>query len=287
VAGPPRLRPAHATVCRKNHASADRGIWLKYQGNLPFGTHPRHNFLDQSKIPYCVSCFESNRHSIVSAVLATASGPEYHRAVILGPSSASARWTAPLGLLLVVSCGIATEEPSLDDPAPTAANRGRRDVLLVTVDTLRHDATGFSGSGKVATPLLDRLANGGAIFTSARAHAVVTLPSHASILSGLYPYEHGIHDNAGFVLAEGAGGTVWTADSISTTTSTRDTARLSSASRKGREARPSHEPFSGGTPTKAVSACFGFTCSHRIFPTLPRSLSPPGTGTSRTSATWR
>ena len=38
----------------------------------------------------------------------------------------------------------------------------------------------------------------GARFTFAHAHAVVTLPSHASILSGRYPYEHGIRDNTGY-----------------------------------------------------------------------------------------
>ena len=48
------------------------------------------------------------------------------------------------------------------------------------------------------TPNLDRLAAHGARFTFAHAHAVVTLPSHASILSGRYPYEHGIRDNTGY-----------------------------------------------------------------------------------------
>jgi len=77
-----------------------------------------------------------------------------------------------------------------------------RDLLLITVDTLRHDGPGFSGAGKAETPLLDRLAATGSNFTDAHAHAVVTLPSHASILTGLLPFEHGIRDNAGFVLDE-------------------------------------------------------------------------------------
>jgi arylsulfatase A-like enzyme len=75
-----------------------------------------------------------------------------------------------------------------------------RDVILVTIDTMRADATGFSGAGKVQTPTIDRLADGGVVFLSAHAHAVVTLPSHCSILTGLYPYQHGVRDNAGFVL---------------------------------------------------------------------------------------
>jgi arylsulfatase A-like enzyme/Flp pilus assembly protein TadD len=79
-------------------------------------------------------------------------------------------------------------------------SRGPRDVLLITVDTLRNDGTGFSGAGKVKTPATDRLAAAGTVFRFAHAHAVTTLPSHASILTGLYPYEHGVRDNAGYAL---------------------------------------------------------------------------------------
>ena len=42
----------------------------------------------------------------------------------------------------------------------------------------------------------------GARFTFAHSHAVVTLPSHASILTGRYPYEHGIRDNTGYRLVQ-------------------------------------------------------------------------------------
>jgi arylsulfatase A-like enzyme/Tfp pilus assembly protein PilF len=76
-------------------------------------------------------------------------------------------------------------------------------VILVTVDTLRADATGFSGAGKALTPLADRLAAGGRVFRFAHSHSVVTLPSHTSILTGLYPYEHGVRDNSGYVLDPG------------------------------------------------------------------------------------
>ncbi len=86
-------------------------------------------------------------------------------------------------------------------PAPTV---GRvENVLLVTVDTLRWDALGFAGNGRVETPVLDRLAAGGLVFDDAHAHNVVTLPSHANILTGRLPYEHGVRENAGFRLPEG------------------------------------------------------------------------------------
>jgi len=74
------------------------------------------------------------------------------------------------------------------------------DVILITIDTLRADALGFAGNARVRTPYLDSLAARGVVFTNAHAHNVVTLPSHANILTGLYPYQHGIRDNAGFTL---------------------------------------------------------------------------------------
>jgi arylsulfatase A-like enzyme/Tfp pilus assembly protein PilF len=78
-----------------------------------------------------------------------------------------------------------------------------QNVLLITIDTLRGDALGSYG-GRAATPNLDRLAAEGIRFTFAHAHAVVTLPSHASILTGRHPFEHGVRDNAGFRLSDDA-----------------------------------------------------------------------------------
>ena len=78
-----------------------------------------------------------------------------------------------------------------------------QNVLLITIDTLRADALGSYG-GAAATPNLDRLAADGSRFGFAHAHAVMTLPSHASILTGLYPYKHGVRDNAGYRLDDSA-----------------------------------------------------------------------------------
>ena len=54
--------------------------------------------------------------------------------------------------------------------------------------------------GRAATPALDRLAAAGVRFDFAHAHAVMTLPSHASILTGQYPFQHGMRDNSGYRL---------------------------------------------------------------------------------------
>lgn len=74
------------------------------------------------------------------------------------------------------------------------------DIILITIDTLRADSVGFMGNKLVSTPFLDALAAKSTVFTDAHAHNVVTLPSHANILTGLYPYQHGIRDNAGYTL---------------------------------------------------------------------------------------
>jgi arylsulfatase A-like enzyme/Flp pilus assembly protein TadD len=78
-----------------------------------------------------------------------------------------------------------------------------QNILLVTIDTLRADALSCYG-GQAMTPALDRLAAKGVRFDFAHAHAVLTLPSHATILTGQYPYQHGVRENAGYRLAPNA-----------------------------------------------------------------------------------
>jgi arylsulfatase A-like enzyme len=75
-------------------------------------------------------------------------------------------------------------------------------VLLITIDTLRWDRVGAYGATHSPTPALDRLAARGTRFETAIAHAPLTAPSHASILTGLTPVRHGVRDNGAFVLAE-------------------------------------------------------------------------------------
>ncbi len=110
-----------------------------------------------------------------------------------------------LGLTLLAFCGASSgcRRPAPGSPAnPPAvpAWPSKPDVVLVTLDTLRWDAVGFAGNERAATPVLDRLAGQGMVFDDAHAQNVVTLPSHANILTGLYPYQHGIRDNTGFRL---------------------------------------------------------------------------------------
>ncbi|MEZ4320868.1 MAG: sulfatase [Myxococcota bacterium] len=78
--------------------------------------------------------------------------------------------------------------------APLVGVAGDRpDVILVVVDTLRADHVGHAGYGRDTTPVLDALARDGLRFTRARAASSWTLPSHASLFTGLDPAEHGAH----------------------------------------------------------------------------------------------
>jgi len=82
-------------------------------------------------------------------------------------------------------------------PIAAGALRGWS-VLLVTIDTLRADHVGAYGSTLGATPTIDRLANEGVRFDVVYAHVPVTLPSHTTIMTGLYPFRNGVRDNGSF-----------------------------------------------------------------------------------------
>lgn len=79
--------------------------------------------------------------------------------------------------------------------AGCARERRRYNVLLITLDTLRADRVGAYGSRRGATPAIDALAAGGVRFDQAMSVAPLTLPSHATILSGLLPPHHGLRNN--------------------------------------------------------------------------------------------
>ena len=95
--------------------------------------------------------------------------------------------------LVLGTVGLALALGCVDDDA-------RPSFLLITLDTTRADRIGAYGHGEAITPVMDRLASTGVMFEQALAPAPITLPSHASILTGLYPPSHGVHGNATFVL---------------------------------------------------------------------------------------
>jgi len=94
---------------------------------------------------------------------------------------------------------------------PPVASRGGAspgfdspNVILITIDTLRADHVGCYGDRSAATPNLDALARAGARFTHAYTPVPITLPAHASLLTGSYPMATGMHDFTTNKLPSGA-----------------------------------------------------------------------------------
>jgi arylsulfatase A-like enzyme/Tfp pilus assembly protein PilF len=90
-------------------------------------------------------------------------------------------------LVILLFIGCAQRETA---PAPRRPN-----ILLVTLDTTRFDAIGPT------TPSFNALAARGRVYRWAYAAVPQTLPSHASMMTGLYPAGHGVHENARFLAA--------------------------------------------------------------------------------------
>lgn len=114
------------------------------------------------------------------------------------------------GIILIVVIGAVGgwlwygQQASLNDEAVESVPSETRpplNIVLFTLDTTRADHLGAYGYQDVKTPTIDALAKGGVLFRRAIAPAPITLPSHSSIMTGLYPPSHGVRDNGTFALS--------------------------------------------------------------------------------------
>ena len=117
--------------------------------------------------------------------------------VLLGVARSN-RWKilwGPVGMVSVMLLVVGTG-PS---HAPEGAVRTRAaegpNLLVITIDTLRKDLLGCYGNQWVDTPVMDGLAAKGIRFDPAWSHVPMTLPSHATLFSGVLPVSHGVHLN--------------------------------------------------------------------------------------------
>ena len=112
-------------------------------------------------------------------------------------------WPLALAVLVLAASVVVGARLARRQGAPAGAQRkGPLNVLLVTLDTTRADRLGCYGYAAARTPRLDRLAAGGVRFDNAFADAPITLPSHASLLTGLHPFAHGVRNNGNFYLPD-------------------------------------------------------------------------------------
>jgi arylsulfatase A-like enzyme/cytochrome c-type biogenesis protein CcmH/NrfG len=79
---------------------------------------------------------------------------------------------------------------------------GKPNVILITMDTTRADHIACYGYPDVKTPNLDALAGRGVLFEQAATSSPLTLPSHCSIMTGMYPTYHGVRVNGNTALSE-------------------------------------------------------------------------------------
>ena len=114
------------------------------------------------------------------------------RAAAIGAGAA-----ATLALAIVVGLAVFRSSPRAAGP-----------IVVISIDTLRADRVGAYGYPAAKTPEIDRLAREGVLFERAFSHSPQTLPSHASMLTGLLPFEHGVRDNVGFKFGTEAGAAV-------------------------------------------------------------------------------
>jgi arylsulfatase A-like enzyme/tetratricopeptide (TPR) repeat protein len=111
-----------------------------------------------------------------------------------------------LGAARLIAAAVAAAAAWSACRAPTVARLGEpgahrgANVLLITIDTLRRDRVGAFGGRTGLTPTLDALAASGVRYSQAFTTAPLTLPAHASILTGLQPRHHGIRNNTSFQL---------------------------------------------------------------------------------------
>jgi arylsulfatase A-like enzyme len=99
-------------------------------------------------------------------------------------------------IYFVVTCGCSGEIPS---------SSRKMNLLLITLDTLRADHLNCYGYEKNTSPALEALASTSVVFDNAIAQSAVTPVSHASILTGLNPYNHklrSLHGGVGYKLPD-------------------------------------------------------------------------------------
>ncbi len=85
---------------------------------------------------------------------------------------------------------------------PVSKELARPNILLITVDTLRADAVGAYGNPRAKTPNMDSLAQDGTLFSLDMTVVPQTNPTHASILTGVFPSRHGIFHHMASMLSD-------------------------------------------------------------------------------------
>ncbi len=90
-----------------------------------------------------------------------------------------------MGFAAALGCAACGASPSADRVPPP--------IILITLDTVRADSLGVYGGPEDASPALDEFSRGADRYATCVSSAPWTMPTHASLFTGLYPFEHGAH----------------------------------------------------------------------------------------------
>lgn len=96
----------------------------------------------------------------------------------------------PIVALVALLATLQSISRDRDEPGAKATTLPR--LVLVTMDTTRADHLGCYGYPRGTTPQIDAIAAQSVVFENCQSAFTVTTPSHASILTGTYPLEHGV-----------------------------------------------------------------------------------------------
>lgn len=129
-------------------------------------------------------------HMDVDPATAVSHNPGRHRATIM-----------PALCRLAVLAATAALWACAESPDGPPAERGFRNLLLVSLDTCRPDHLSAYGYEQETTPNLDAVARDGVLFTRAYSTNPMTVPAHSSMLTGTIPPHHGVRDNNNYRLA--------------------------------------------------------------------------------------
>lgn len=105
-------------------------------------------------------------------------------------------------LALLLACGKEPVSDFSESLENSSSEAGIRTVVLISLDTLRADHLGSYGYESFTSPRLDEFAMGGVLFEDVSSTAPWTLPAHASILTGLSPWRHGVVSSKAGLSAE-------------------------------------------------------------------------------------
>lgn len=103
--------------------------------------------------------------------------------------------------LFMIGLPAAVPSCSRESPSPSG---GKPNVLLITLDTTRADFLSCYGGPQGTTPQIDKIASEGLRFEHCYTTAPITLPAHATMMTGLMPFQHQLRDNGAGVLDDQA-----------------------------------------------------------------------------------